>query len=76
MANCESYGPTSSTTYIGDIHAVNGQYHGKWQMDASFWASYGGLQFASDPLYATEAQQDQVAWTGWKARGWEPWQCA
>lgn len=60
----------------GNIRAVNGQYLGKWQMDASFWSTYGGLRFASSPLGATEAQQDQVAWTGWKARGWEPWQCA
>lgn len=67
VANCESG---------GNIHAVNGQYHGKWQMDPDFWRTYGGLRFASDPLYATEAQQDYVAWRGWRARGWEPWQCA
>lgn len=67
VANCESG---------GNPRAVNGIYHGKWQMDHDFWRSYGGLRFASDPLYATEAQQDWVAWRGWKARGWEPWQCA
>lgn len=67
VANCESG---------GNIHAVNGQYHGKWQMGPSFWSTFGGLRFASDPLYATEAQQDYVAWTGWKAQGWAPWQCA
>jgi colicin import membrane protein len=69
VANCESGGNPSITN-------PSGKYQGKWQMDDSFWRSYGGLAFASDPHYATEAQQDEVAYRGWLARGWQPWSCA
>lgn len=51
-------------------------YYGLWQMNASFWATYGGLRFGSRPDLATVAEQDQVAYQGWLARGWEPWSCA
>lgn len=69
VANCESG---------GNPRAVNasGKYRGKWQMDASFWRTYGGLQYASTPDRATEAQQDSVAYRGWQDRGWSPWSCA
>jgi len=69
VAKCESGGnPT--------VVSRTGKYQGKWQMDDRFWASYGGLAFASDPQYASEAQQDEVAYRGWLARGWQPWSCA
>ena len=69
VARCESG---------GNPRAVNptGTYRGKWQMDAGFWATYGGLRFASSPEQAGEAQQDSVAYRGWLARGWQPWQCS
>ncbi len=62
----------------GDITAVSrtGKYRGKWQADADFWRTYGGLQFASRPELASEAEQDAVAYRGWLARGWQPWACA
>lgn len=68
VAECESG---------GNPRAVNpsGKYRGKWQMDRSFWRTYGGLRFASRPDLATEAQQDEVAYRGWLARGWQPWSC-
>ncbi len=52
-----------------------GKYRGKWQMDADFWQTYGGLQYASRPDAASEAEQDAVAYRGWQARGWQPWEC-
>lgn len=78
VANCESGGGPNdhSSTYDGDPHLRDGMYHGKWQMDSSFWSSYGGLRFASDAADATEAEQDAVAYRGYLARGWEPWTCA
>lgn len=68
VAKCESG---------GDPTAVNpsGKYRGKWQMDADFWRTYGGLRFASTPDRATEAEQDIVAYKGYLARGWQPWEC-
>lgn len=56
--------------------AVNGKYRGLWQMDAGFWRTYGGLAYAARPDLATRAQQNEVAWRGWKVRGWEPWTCS
>lgn len=44
-------------------------------MDIDFWSSYGGRAFASRPELAGEAQQDLVAFRGWLARGWQPWEC-
>lgn len=69
VARCESGGSPTAVNRTG-------KYQGKWQMDDSFWRSYGGLAFASDPQYASEAQQDEVAYRGWLARGWSPWSCA
>ncbi len=55
--------------------AVNrtGKYRGRWQMDRNFWASYGGKKFAKRPERASCAEQDLVAYRGWIARGWQPW---
>lgn len=49
-------------------------HRGKWQMDPDFWATYGGLKFASSPEFATCQEQDQVAYNGWISRHWQPWQ--
>lgn len=69
VAHCES---------TDNPRAVNpsGKYRGKWQVDADFWKTYGGLRFARRAELATEAQQDYVAYHGWLKRGWEPWECS
>lgn len=54
----------------------SGTYRGKWQMDADFWSTYGGRQFAARPDLATCAQQDVVAYRGWVDRWWQPWSTA
>jgi hypothetical protein len=59
-----------------NITNPSGKYQGKWQMDDSFWRSYGGLKYASDPQFASCGEQDQVAYHGWIARGWQPWTTA
>lgn len=77
VANCESGGGPSdhNSTYNGNAH-LRGKYSGKWQDDASFWSTYGGLTYAASPADATEDQQDAVNYRGYQARGWGPWQCA
>jgi hypothetical protein len=59
----------------GNCKAIGakGKYRGKWQMNAGFWKTYGGLEFAPRADLATCEQQDQVAYRGWLARGWQPW---
>ena len=59
----------------GNCKAIGakGKYRGKWQMNAGFWKTYGGLEFAPSADLATCEQQDQVAYRGWLARGWQPW---
>jgi hypothetical protein len=59
----------------GNCKAIGGggKYRGKWQMNAGFWKTHGGLQFAKSADKATCEQQDQVAYQGWLARGWQPW---
>lgn len=70
MAQCESGGdPRQRATYDGVT------YYGKWQMNADFWKTYGGLAYARTADQATEAQQDEVAYRGYQARGWQPWAC-
>lgn len=61
----------------GDYGAVShtGKYRGAWQMDASFWSTYGGLKYASRPELATPLEQDMVAYRGYLSRGWQPWSC-
>jgi hypothetical protein len=51
----------------------NGKYQGTWQMNASFWKTYGGKKYASKASKATCMEQDLVAYKGWLARGWSPW---
>jgi hypothetical protein len=68
VANCESNGNPRAVSRTG-------KYRGKWQMDADFWRTYGGLKYAPRPDLATESEQDRVAYNGWLARGWQPWSC-
>lgn len=69
VANCESDGKPTAVSGTG-------KYRGKWQMDADFWRTYGGLAFASTPDRASEAEQDLVAHRGFLDRHWGPWECA
>lgn len=74
VANCESGGTHQGQRYNGDPHNRNNpRYRGKWQMGFPEWADEGG---SGDPADASEAEQDYRAWKLWKARGWQPWQCA
>jgi hypothetical protein len=66
---CES---TNNPTAV----SKTGKYRGLYQMDASFWRSYGGLALASSPDRATRAEQNYVAYRGYTSRGWSPWTCA
>ena len=65
LAGCESGGNWHS--------ASNPIYKGGVQMDASFWARYGGLSFASRADYATREQQIVVAQRGQAVQGWGAW---
>ena len=79
VANCESgdrSAPDVNTRYNGDAHLYDRAYDGKWQMDSSFWATYGGLAYASNAAAASEVEQDSVAYKGFLNRGWQPWECA
>jgi transglycosylase-like protein len=65
LAGCEA---------SGDWHnARNSKYKGGLQMDATFWARYGGLAYASAPHLATRAQQIAVATRGQAVQGWAAW---
>jgi len=55
---------------------AHGKYQGTWQVTAGFWKSYGGLKYASKASKASCHEQDLVAYKGWIARGWNPWQPA
>jgi hypothetical protein len=44
----------------GNPSAVNGQYGGIGQWNAAAWAQDGGTRYASSPLGASYAQQEQV----------------
>ena len=65
---CESSGNYASVS-------SSGTYRGGYQMDTSFWVTYGGNP-AITADQASVAEQDRVAYAGYLARGWEPWQCA
>lgn len=69
VAECESGGNPKSIS-------ATGKYRGKWQMDADFWASYGGLDLASRPDLASESEQNYVAYRGYVSAGWGRWECA
>lgn len=65
VAACES---------SGDWHINTGNsYFGGLQMNAAFWANYGGLSYAPRPDLATKAQQTEVAERGLAAQGINSW---
>jgi hypothetical protein len=63
IANCESGGDPGAVS-------ANGTYRGKYQFDASTWASVGG---SGDPAAAPEAEQDRRAAILYSQRGSSPW---
>lgn len=74
--------PTAQRVLTRESHgsctavSSSGKYRGRWQMDANFWRSYGGLAFAPRPDAASCHHQDIVAFRGWIASGWAPWPTA
>ena len=65
VAECES---------SGDWHINTGNgYMGGLQMDAAFWANYGGLRFAPRPDLASELEQTVVAERGLAVQGIGAW---
>lgn len=82
VANCESgdlphWPDSDGSRYVGDP-ALHDQpvYTGKWQIGPDEWRDWGGRRFASAPWRATEPEQDETAYVGYRARGWQPWVCA
>jgi hypothetical protein len=65
LAQCEASGIWGN--------ASNPKYKGGLQMDATFWARYGGLAFAPAPHLASRAQQITVAIRGQAVQGWSAW---
>jgi len=80
----QAWAQTSKTKAVIQCESSNnpkavsrtGKYRGLYQMDSSFWASYGGLALAPRPDLATRAEQNYVAYRGYVGRGWSPWTCA
>jgi hypothetical protein len=66
LAECESSGNPRAVSR-------SGRYRGAFQMDADFWRTYGGHQYASRPDLASYAEQLRVAQRGYQARGRAPW---
>lgn len=54
-------------------------YFGKWQANADFVRTYLHVNpwhyVRGGKWTLAEAQQDLMAYRGWKARGWQPWTC-
>lgn len=69
LRNCEASGNYEAVS-------ASGKYRGPYQMDRSFWLTYGG-----DPAYANPPRWehaprwmlDRVAYAGYRARGRQPW---
>ena len=65
LRNCESHNNYRAVS-------ASGKYRGAYQMDPSFWRTYGDGS-ASTPDRATPASQDAAAYRGYLARGASPW---
>lgn len=66
LAQCESSNNPRAIS-------ASGKYRGLYQMDARFWATYGGKSYAGSPENATVREQTLVAERGYDARGARPW---
>jgi hypothetical protein len=75
VVGCESGGDPA----ILDSHTGT-TYFGKWQADADFVRTYDGSSawswVSSGRFTMPEWRQDAMAYRGWLARGWQPWECA
>jgi hypothetical protein len=75
VAMCESSGDPQ----ILDAHTGT-TYFGKWQANANFVRSYDGSDawswVVAGRFTMPEARQDAMAYRGFLARGWQPWECA
>lgn len=62
------------------VVAVNSgvTYYGAFQANADFWITYGGdpAYLNTNPFTAPKWMQNKVAYNGYLARGWEPWECS
>lgn len=65
LRDCEASGNYAA-------RSSSGKYQGAYQMDRSFWVTYGGDPSIS-PAQASPAAQDAVAYAGFRARGRSPW---
>lgn len=63
-----------------NVVAVHGgvTYYGRWQANGEFWTAYGGdaSYLGGSSFTAPAWMQNLVAYRGYLARGWQPWQCA
>lgn len=71
LRECESGDvPTVVSTHNGVT------YYGLYQMDRDFWTTYGGdPSYLGSPFRAPRWLQNEVAYRGFLARGFEPWAC-
>jgi len=62
----------------GDVHEDSHPYSssGEYQIEASTWAQFGGLRFASLPYEASKLAQSIVARRIWRYQGPGAWTCA
>lgn len=55
-------------------------YFGLWQMDAEFVHDWGHVDpwryVMHGQFMMPEHEQNEIAYRGWKVRGWQPWTCA
>lgn len=70
IAACESGWPTRPNWLT--IESGTGP-SGKYQIANSTWAAFGGLKYATRAKYASESQQDAIAYNIFKANGTRDW---
>jgi len=62
----------------GNVHESSHPYSssGLYQIEATTWARYGGLRFASLPYLASKLQQSVIARRIWTLAGAGQWTCS
>lgn len=78
LAQCESSGRWHIVTRVHFPDGTPVTYFGGLQMDATFWANHGGLDYAPTPAGASREDQIEVAINGrdgrvGRAQGWGAW---
>lgn len=75
VARCES-GSDPTELYTSKRGTT---YFGKWQANADFVLTYAHVHAWAYVHHGSftmpEAQQDLMAYRGYLARGWQPWEC-